>query len=124
MSSAGRSLICAVNARMLKLMETAAMLAELFNSRMQVPLAVSTAPEDDLNEMLFDANVLEESGAFEEAENKLLHALDFARSAFGDQSTSAGNVLLRIGSFYSRREKYWSARKYMDELLNLFGSNL
>jgi hypothetical protein len=100
------------------------MLAELLNSRMQVPLAVSSAPEDDLNEMLFNASVLEESGALEEAENKLLHALDFARSAFGDQSTSAGNVLLRIGSFYSRREKYWSARKYMDELLNLFGSNL
>jgi hypothetical protein len=80
---------------------------------------ISSQEEESLNEMLFNASVSETNNDFEQAATQLLQALTFARRTFGEKSLHVANALHRIASFYSRREKYFSAKPYIEELMNI-----
>jgi hypothetical protein len=86
-------------------------------------LLVENEREEALNAMLDSAQHIEAQLDIASAERQFLQALDYARSVFGAKSLHVATALLGIAGFYSRQEKYQSARPYYEDMQRVLETN-
>jgi hypothetical protein len=79
--------------------------------------------EEALNTMLDSARGMEAQQDLQAAERQFHRALDYASTVFGAKGLHVATALLGIAGFYSRQEKYQSARPYYEEMQRVLETN-